>query len=106
FEQHYGTTDTNWPEVEPLYRYAWQMANAPSLRGRVWSEVEPTLQRDWQAQPGRPAWSDAAGPIRDVWEDVAAESTTPEGGAGRRVARQGADQSGPASEVIPPPGPA
>jgi hypothetical protein len=106
FEQHYGTTDTSWPEIEPLYQYAWQMANTPALRGRPWSEVEPSLQRDWQAQPGHAAWSDAAGPIRDVWEDVAAESATPEGGADRRVPRQGADQSGPASQVVPPPGPA
>jgi hypothetical protein len=100
FEQHYGTTDTSWAEVEPVYRYAWQMANRPELRGRPWSEVEPTLQRDWAA------WPEVAGPIRDVWEDVAAESSTPEGGADRRVPRQGADQSGPASEVVPPPGPA
>jgi hypothetical protein len=105
FEQHYGTTDTSWPEVEPVYQYAWQMANRPEWRGRPWSEVEPMLQRDWQAQAGA-AWSDAAGPIRDVWEDVAAESITPEGGADRRIPRQGADQSGPASQVVPPPGPA
>ena len=106
FEQHYGTTDTSWPEVEPLYQQAWQMANAPDLRGRPWSDVEATLRRHWEAEPGRPAWSEAAGPIQDVWEDVAAESTTPEGGADRRVPRQGADQSGPASQVVPPPGPA
>jgi hypothetical protein len=106
FEQHYGTTDTSWPEIEPLYERAWQMANAPELRGRPWPEVETTVQRQWESQPGRTAWSEAAGPIRDVWEDVAAEATTPEGGADRRVPRQGADQAGPASEVVPPPGPA
>ena len=106
FEQHYGTSDTSWPEAEPLYRQAWQMANAPERRGRQWSEVEPTLRRHWEAEPGRPAWSEVAGPIRDVWEDVAAESTIPEGGADRRIPRQGADQSGPASDVVPPPGPA
>jgi hypothetical protein len=100
FEQHYGTTDTRWPEVEPVYQYAWQMANRSDLRGRAWSEAQPTLQRDW------PNWSDVSGPIRDVWEDVAAESATPEGGADRRVPRQGADQSGPASQVVPPSGPA
>jgi hypothetical protein len=106
FEQHYGTSDTRWPEIEPLYRWAWQMANAPDVRGRPWPEVEARLRRDWEAEPGRAAWPEAAGPIRDVWEDVAAEATTPEGGADRRVPRQGADQSGPARDVLTPPGPA
>jgi hypothetical protein len=106
FEQHYGTSDTRWPEIEPLYRWTWQMANAPELRGRPWSEIEATLRRNWEGGPGRSAWSEAAGPMRDVWEDVAAEATTPEGGADRRVPRQGADQSGPARDVLTPPGPA
>jgi hypothetical protein len=44
-----------------------------------------------------------AGPIRDVWEDVADEATTgAEGGADRRIPRQGADQQVPAREVVPP----
>jgi hypothetical protein len=106
FEQHYGTSETTWPRAEPLYRYAWQMANAPDRRGRPWSEVEASLRRDWEAQGREPGWAEAAGPMRDVWEDVAAESTTAEGGAERRISRQGADQSGPARNVTPPPGPA
>jgi hypothetical protein len=106
FAQHFGTTDLSWQQAEPLYRYAWQAANAPARRGRPWSEVEAGVRRDWEAQAGRLSWSEAAGPIRDVWEDVAAEASTAEGGAERRVRRPGSDQSGPASSVTAPPGPA
>ena len=108
FEQHFGTTDTTWEQAEPLYQYAWQAANAPAYRGRPWSEVEGELRRDWEASQRTPAaWSEAAGPIRDVWEDVAAEAATgAEGGAARRITRQGTDQAGSASDLAPPPGPA
>ena len=107
FEQHYGTTDVTWPEAEPLYRYAWETANAPAHRGQPWASVEGRLRREWEADSRSPAWPEVAGPIRDVWEDVAAEAARgAEGGAARRVARQGADQAGPASEVRTPRGPA
>jgi hypothetical protein len=29
FAQRFGTTDISWQRAEPLYRYAWQAANAP-----------------------------------------------------------------------------
>lgn len=95
WQQHYGTTDQTWRLMEPIYRYAWDAANDPRQRGRPWSEAEPVLQRDWESQTLRPlSWSDASGPIRDVWEDVAEEATRGiEGGADRRIARQGTDQS-------------
>jgi len=103
WQQHYGTTDATWEQVEPIYRYAWERANAPQDRGRPWSEVAARLEQEWQSQPGATAWSSAAGPIRDVWEDVAEEATTgAEGGQDRRIARPGADQTGPAEAVVPP----
>jgi hypothetical protein len=101
--QHYGTGEANWKQMEPVYRYAWHAAIEPRYRGRPWSEVEAILRADWEAtQPGV-AWSDVAGPIRDVWEDVAAEAALgTEGGQDRRVPRQGNDQAGPARELIAP----
>ena len=103
--QHYGTSDATWEEVEPTYRYAWVAANEPAYRGRPWSEVEAGVRRDWESG-GRAqlAWAEVAGPIRDVFEDVADEATTgAEGGQDRRVARQGGDQVGPARDVIAQP---
>ncbi len=99
FGQHYGTTDTEWPDIEPVYRWAWQAANEPRYRGRPWSEVERTLATAWQ---GSPAWDEVKGAVQDVWEDVAEEATTgAEGGQDRRIPRQGADQVGPARDVLP-----
>ena len=103
FGQHYGTTDLTWDQVEPVYRYAWEAANTTGMRGRPWSEVEADLRRDWDSSPRGFAWDVASGPIRDVWEDVAAEASTgAEGGQDRRIPRQGTDQSVPARDVVPP----
>jgi len=100
WQQHYGTTDATWDEMEPVYQRAWQVANQPEYRGRPWSEVESAVQREWQqAQPGSD-WSSVAGPIQDVWEDVAQEAATgAEGGADRRIASQGNDQTVAARDV-------
>ena len=96
WQQHYGTTDATWQQMEPLYEYAWQLANRPGLRGRPWSEAANAVQREWSGSrfAGGTAWQDAEGPLRDVWEDVAEEAATgAEGGADRRISRQGSDQS-------------
>ena len=93
WQQHYGTTDQTWEQMEPIYRYAWQVANNPNYRGRPWSQAEAAVQRDWQAAGRQPSWEQVAGPIRDVWEDVAEEASQgAEGGQERRIPRQGADQ--------------
>jgi hypothetical protein len=103
FGQHYGTTDTSWAQMEPVYRYAWEMANAAQYRGRPWSEVAHAVQQDWTASHPERGWQDVEGAIHDVWDDVADEATTgAEGGQDRRVARQAGDQAGPARTVPSP----
>jgi hypothetical protein len=103
WQQHYGTSDATWDQMAPLYRWAWETANTSSLRGRPWSEAEASVRREWEARGAGGAWEDVAGPIQDVWEDVADEAALGnEGGADRRVARQGGDQAGPARDVPPP----
>jgi hypothetical protein len=105
FAQHYGTTDLTWQQMEPVYQYAWQAANAPARRGRPWSEVADEVRRDWERSTPALAWDVAEGPIRDVWDDVAADASTgAEGGQDRRIPRQGTDQSVPARDVVPPGG--
>jgi hypothetical protein len=100
FGQHYGSTDLTWQQMEPVYRWAWDAANEPRHRGKPWSDVESELQSAWR---GSPAWDNVAGAVRDVWEDVAEEATTgAEGGADRRIPRQGTDQSVAARDVVPP----
>jgi hypothetical protein len=105
WQQHYGTTDATWEAMEPVYQYAWQLANVPRYRGRPWAEVESAVRGDWESSElsGALSWPDAAGPIRDVWEDVAEEAATgAEGGAARRIAGPGTDQSVAARDVVPP----
>ena len=105
WQQHYGTTDATWEQMEPLYEYGWQLANGPDIRGRRWSEVAQTVEREWadSAFARAMTWQDAEGPLRDVWEDVAEEAAMgAEGGADRRVARQGSDQSVAARDLEPP----
>src|SRR5918911_2626920 len=103
WQQHYGTTDATWDQMAPIYRFAWQVANDPRYRGRPWSEAEAAVRQEWESAAGQASWSDVAGPIRDVWEDVADEATTgAEGGADRRIPRQGADQRVAARDLAPP----
>ena len=115
WQQHYGTSDTTWEQVTPVYRFAWHVANDPRYRGRPWAEVESAVRHEWQSAaesavvgtssdaPAGLGWSEVAGPIRDVWEDVAEEASTgAEGGADRRIPRQGADQRVPARDLAPP----
>jgi hypothetical protein len=88
WQQHYGTSDATWDAMEPIYRYAWEVANQPRLRGRPWGEVESSVRQDWQSRRGSLAWDEVAGPIRDVWEDVAAEAARfAEGGRTRNLER-------------------
>lgn len=89
--QHYGTSDATWEQAAPIYRYAWEAANNPRYRGRPWADVESAVRQDWGTRA--PGWDLAAGPIRDVWEDVAEEAAMgAEGGRDRRIPRQGGDQ--------------
>jgi hypothetical protein len=105
WQQHYGTTDATWEAMEPVYRYAWQLANAADYRGRPWSEVQAAVRRAWESSElnAALAWPDAEGPIRDVWEDVAEEAATyAEGGAARRIAGPGTDQAVAARDLESP----
>jgi hypothetical protein len=86
WQQHYGTSDATWEQMEPIYRWAWQAANDPRRRGRPWTEVEAEVRRDWESQSGTAAWADVEGPIHDVWEDVADEASQgAEGGRDRLI---------------------
>ena len=105
WQQHYGTTDATWEQMEPLYQYAWRLANDARYRGRPWSEVERSVRREWDASRFGQSmrWEDAAGPMRDVWEDVAEEAASgAEGGADRRIPTSGTDQSVAARDLQPP----
>jgi len=55
WQDRYGTTGGRWEEMEPSYRYGWEMRNDPRYRGRRFSEVEPELRHDygdWSSRSG------------------------------------------------------
>lgn len=86
WQQHYGTTDATWEQMQPTYQFAWEVANQPRLRGRPWAEVESTVREEWTRTHDAQSWDSVADPIRDVWEDVAAEAATfAEGGQDRSI---------------------
>jgi hypothetical protein len=46
------------------------------------------VRRAWQGSHDADAWDNVAGPIRDVWEDVAAEAgSIAEGGRARNIVK-------------------
>ena len=102
WQQHYGTSDTTWETIEPVYEFAWQAANRPEYRGRPWAEIEGAVRCEWEASAGRWAWADVVGPIRDVWEDVARDAVTAEGGRERNISGPGTEQSVAARDVQSP----
>ena len=91
--QHYGTTDATWEQVEPVYRFAWEVANDPRWRGRSWSASEDMVRNVWETS-GHTDWPAVRDAIHDVWVDVAEDVAHGfEGGQQRRVQGPGNDQS-------------
>src|SRR4051794_14906500 len=41
WEQRHGTSGERWEDVEPAYRYGYEMHANPTYRGRSWNEAEP-----------------------------------------------------------------
>lgn len=63
-------SDSRWPEVEPLYRYGWQVANRPDFSGRAWDEAASDVRRDWERRHPTGDWSDAEPYVRAGWAAV------------------------------------
>lgn len=81
--QRFGATGGSWEEDEPAYRYAWQVANDPDIRGAAWEQVRERIRGS--SDPRRPDMpTERLQTIaQDVWEDVADESREPIGGRAR-----------------------
>jgi hypothetical protein len=67
YQTRYGTSGVAYEQVEPAYRYGYDMANDPRYRGRDWNAVQNDLQRDWETrQPG--TWSRFSNSVRYAWD--------------------------------------
>ena len=75
WERRWGSSGRRWEEVEPGYRYSYEMARDPRYKGRAWSEVEAGLRSDyagWARLRGyradRDSWERLRDEIRVAWE--------------------------------------
>jgi len=69
WEQRHGTSGERWEDVEPAYRYGYDMHANPTYRGRSWSEAEPELRRDWETRYRDRPWDRFGSHVRDTWDD-------------------------------------
>jgi len=74
WEQGSGAQGGRWEDVEPGYRYGWQMANDPRYRGRSWADAEPALREDWASAHPETPWERAGAAIREAWDSVTARA--------------------------------
>ncbi len=65
--------ERRWAQLEPRYRYGWQMANRPDFTGRDWDEAVVDVRYDWERRHGAVAWGEAAPFIEAGW--LAAKAT-------------------------------
>lgn len=70
-----GASGGRWEDVEPGYRYGYEMAAEPRHHGRQWSEAEPELRAaysDWSQRCGYRGsnWTDMRERAREAWENV------------------------------------
>jgi hypothetical protein len=72
-----GNSGRRWEEVEPGYRYGYEMANDPRYQNRQWSDVETDLNRDyptWAQNQGYPTmtngWTNSQQDVQDAWDRV------------------------------------
>lgn len=66
----YYSSGREWNDYEPAYKLGYNGFGAN--RGRRFEEIEPDLERNWEATKGnsRLAWSEAKGAVRDGWHYV------------------------------------
>ena len=66
----YYTTGREWSDYEPAYKLGYSAYS--SHHGRKFEDVEPEIQRSWEASKGksRLAWNEAKSAIRDGWHYV------------------------------------
>lgn len=70
WQQRAGSSGGRWEDVEPSYRYGYDLRQRSDYRGRNWADVEPNVRRDWETRNPNTPWDRAKEGIRDAWENV------------------------------------
>jgi uncharacterized protein (TIGR02271 family) len=69
WQERYGASGDRWDDLEPAYRYGYEMHSSPRYRGRAWSEAEPELRRDWETRYRDRPWDRFGSHVRETWDD-------------------------------------
>ena len=66
FQEHYRTTygEGDYGTYEPAYRFGHRYSTLDEYRGRKWEEVEPEVQRKYEAQHGEGTFEDVKEAVR------------------------------------------
>ncbi|HEX6533033.1 MAG TPA: hypothetical protein VF041_00465 [Gemmatimonadaceae bacterium] len=66
----YTLADRGFGFYRPAYRYGAE--SAARHHGREWHQVEPELERGWEAARGesRSTWQEVKDAVRDAWDHV------------------------------------
>jgi len=77
WQQRSGSSGGRWEDHEPVYPQGWQKRNDPQYRGQSWTQAEPELRREWEAQHDMP-WEEAGPIMAEMW--VMEVTSTPSSG--------------------------
>jgi hypothetical protein len=94
WETQYQSSGRRWSDLEPAYRYGYEMAHDPQYRASDFATVEADLRagyREWAARSGyAPAageeWEDIREAVQHAWERTRARFIVPEDGQPRHAA--------------------
>jgi stress response protein YsnF len=64
FQETYSGTDYKYEDLDPAYRYGYDMSRNERFRGRGWEEIERDARRDWETRNREYAWEDYRMAIR------------------------------------------
>lgn len=69
-EAPYYSSGRDWSDYRPAYKYGYDTYG--QYRGQRFEDVEPQLERDWEATKAtsRLAWAEAKGAVRDGWHHI------------------------------------
>jgi hypothetical protein len=82
FTRRFTGTDTRWEDVEPAYRYAYEMSRDPRFKGREFADIEADMRSDylqWAQRHGYgfneedgSGWERLREHVRAAWEQAQA----------------------------------
>jgi hypothetical protein len=67
YQSTYANTGLQYEQVQPAYRYGYQLANESQGRASDWSSIEPQAKTSWE-QNHDGAWDQYRDAVRYGWE--------------------------------------